>query len=252
MKLVQLNAWGGRLEHQLADLLTAEAANLVCLQEIISASGDALMALTLEELQATLGLGHSFMSPVMSFNLMNKTAAFGNAILSEYPLTQQNTIFTNLQYQAAFDFDSHDYNIRNLQHAQLTVAGHKLHLLNHHGHHIRQHKNGDAQTRRQMTQIAAYVATLDGPVILTGDFNLAPHSESLELLNGRLRNLSIEYKLTTTRNSLTTKNEVCDYIFVNDAVTVQGFRASDVVASDHQALILDFQLSPQAPTRLAS
>lgn len=242
MRLVQLNAWGGRLEHQLADLLTAEAANLVCLQEIVSIKGDALMALSLEELQAKLGLGHSFMSPVMSFNLMNKTAAFGNAILSEYPFEYQETIFTNLEYQAAFDYDSHDYNIRNLQHAQLNVAGQKLHLLNHHGHHVRQHKNGDAQTMRQIAQIADYLDTLDGPVILTGDFNLAPHSASLELLNSRLRNLSVEYKLKTTRNSLTTKTEVCDYVFVNNAVTVNSFRASEVVASDHQALILNFEL----------
>lgn len=242
MKLVQLNAWGGRLEHQLADLLTAEAADLICLQEIISTKGDAALAITLEELQAKLGLGHSFMSPVMSFNLMNNTAAFGNAILSEYRFEHHETIFTNLQYQADFDFDSYDYNIRNLQHVQVTIGGKKLNVLNHHGHHVRQHKNGDEQTLRQMAQIAAYLDTLAGPVILAGDFNLAPHSQSLELINTKLRNLSLEYALTTTRTSLTSKTEVCDYIFVSDAVSVTNFRTSKLVASNHQALILDFEL----------
>ncbi len=242
MRLVQLNAWGGRLEHQLVDLLSAEAANLVCLQEIISTEGNGALAIPLEKLQAKLGLVHSFMSPVFSFNLMNKKASFGNATLSEFPFKVQETIFTNLEYQADFDFDSYDYNIRNLQHVQVNVGGKKLTILNHHGHHIRQHKNGDAQTMRQMNQIASYLDTLDGPVILTGDFNLAPDSKSLGILNAKLRNLSVEYKLLTTRNSMTSKAEVCDYIFVSDGVSVKNFRASDVIASDHQALILDFEL----------
>jgi endonuclease/exonuclease/phosphatase (EEP) superfamily protein YafD len=83
---------------------------------------------------------------------------------------------------------------------------------------------------------------LSGPVILTGDFNLVPGSKSLEPLNKMLRNLSIEFRLSTTRNQLTHKNEVCDYIFVNDKVQVKQFEASDALISDHKALILDFEI----------
>jgi len=242
VRLIQLNAWGGRLEHQVADLLTQEAATFVCLQEIISTKGNGALAIPLEKLQVKLGAANAYMSPAFSFNLMNKKASFGNAILSEFPFTVQKTIFTNLEYKDDFDFDSDDYNIRNLQHVQVRIGSKTLHILNHHGHHVRQHKNGDEQTLRQMEQIAAYLEQLVGPVILAGDFNLAPHSESLEVLNARLRNLSVEYKLQTTRTELTVKKEVCDYLFVSEAVKVSTFRASDKLASDHQALILDFEI----------
>jgi endonuclease/exonuclease/phosphatase family metal-dependent hydrolase len=242
MKLIQFNAWGGRLEKQVADLLQTTDPDLVCLQEIISTEGDAALAIPLETLQSQLSYSDSYMSPAFSFNLLNKKAYFGNAVLSRLPLTNKETIFTNLQYKEDFDFDSDDYNIRNLQHVVVAIGDKQLHLLNHHGHHIRQHKNGDDETLRQTKQIAEYLRTLDGPIILTGDFNLAPDSESLEQINSILTNLPAQFGLQTTRTELTTKTEVCDYIFVNDSVTVNSFGAIDKLASDHKALILEFDI----------
>lgn len=242
VKLLQANIWGGRLANQLTDFLQAESADIVCLQEVVSTKGDALIFTTLEQMQEEAGFDHAFSSPVFDFSLMQKKASFGNAILSRQPFTRTETIFTRLEHKEDFDFDLHDYNIRNFQHATIDVDGKPLHLLNHHGHHVRQHKNGDEETMRQCKIIADYIAELDGPIILTGDFNLAPHSESLEQINRLLNNLSAEHRLPTTRTPLTNKTEVCDYIFVSKEVKVNDFRASDEIISDHKALILDFDL----------
>jgi len=242
MKLVQLNAWGGRLENQIMELLRHESADFVCLQEAISMKGKTVLTVSVEQLQERLNYPSAFLSPVFSFNLMNKKALFGNVLLSKEKPSSEETIFTNLEYTDGFDFDTHDYNIRNLQHAQFDVGDKKLHILNHHGHHIGEHKNGDEQTLRQMRQIRDYIEKLDGAVVLCGDFNLSPHSESIELLNDMLRNLSIENKLETTRTQLTHKKEVCDFIFVNDQVKVRSFGAADEVVSDHKALILEFDI----------
>jgi endonuclease/exonuclease/phosphatase (EEP) superfamily protein YafD len=57
-----------------------------------------------------------------------------------------------------------------------------------------------------------------------------------------LTNLPAQFGLQTTRTELTTKTEVCDYIFVNDSVTVNSFGAIDKLASDHKALILEFDI----------
>jgi endonuclease/exonuclease/phosphatase (EEP) superfamily protein YafD len=124
----------------------------------------------------------------------------------------------------------------------VEVNGKALNILNHHGHHVPTHKNGDEHTLRQMEQITQYIQNLAGPVILTGDFNLSPHSESLELINSQLENLAIKYDLATTRTNLTKKKEVCDYIFVNNKVKVSTFQAYDEVVSDHKALGLEFEL----------
>jgi endonuclease/exonuclease/phosphatase family metal-dependent hydrolase len=242
MKLIQANIWGGRIDKSLDSFLRREKANFICLQEAVEAPGVAALSITLSELTMGAPYNHIFFSPVFSFNLMNKTAGFGNAILSEQKAVESQTVFTGLEYKESFDFDSDGGNIRNLQHAVYEVGGKKLNILNHHGHHINQHKNGDAETMRQCRMIVDYIATLDGPVILTGDFNLAPHSESLEQINAVLTNLSVKYKLKTTRNQLTYKTEVCDFIFVNEQVKVKDFCASDELISDHKALILEFDV----------
>jgi endonuclease/exonuclease/phosphatase family metal-dependent hydrolase len=242
VKVLQLNAWGGRLEQQVIDLMRHERPDIVCLQEIIDIAGKAAFFPGITELQQVCGFAHAFHSPVFSFNFMQRTAHFGNAILSQLPFESTETIFTNLEYKPDFDFDTDDYNIRNLQHAVIDIGKTKLNILNHHGHHIHQHKNGDTQTLRQMQQIADYVGTLEGPVILCGDFNLAPQSESLGKINGLLANLSLTYKLKTTRNQLTPKTEVCDYVFVNDSVRIHDFRVSPDIVSDHAALIAEFDV----------
>lgn len=240
MKIVQLNAWGARLGRQVGGLLEREKPDIVCLQEIIETEGDGALCAPLHEIQEQSGINYSFHSPVFSFSLMNKSAHFGNTILSTTPFNATETIFTNLDYKENFSFDTDDYNVRNLQHAIVEYNSKPLHILNHHGHHVREHKNGNDDTLRQMKLISNYIKTLDGPVVLAGDFNLAPHSESIEVLNAQLTNLCTVHNVKTTRTVLTHKTEVCDFIFVSNDITVKSFRVSDEVVSDHQALILEF------------
>lgn len=242
LKLIQANIWGGRLSNQLVDVLEEEQADILNLQEAVSTTGDALIFATIEDFKKRINYDHVFFSPMFDFNLMQKQAGFGNAILSRYEFKKTETVFTRLQHKTNFDFDLDDYNIRNFQHAIIDTGEAQIHVLNHHGHHVHQHKNGDQETMRQCGIIADYISKLDGPVILTGDFNLAPHSESLEQINHQLRNLSIEFDLKTTRTPLTSKTEVCDYIFVSDEIKVQSFEASDKLVSDHKALILEFEV----------
>lgn len=173
---------------------------------------------------------------------MSRKAHFGNCIISKFPIKSSDTVFTGEEYNADFDVLNHSFNVRNLQHVVLELPGGSvLNVLNHHGHHVNQHKNGDSETMRQCGIIADKIKEIDGKVIVTGDFNLAPHSESLELINVLLTNLSIKAELETTRTQLTHKTEVCDYIFVSDGIKVQSFKALDDIVSDHKALVMDFE-----------
>ena len=242
MKLLQANIWGGRLQNQLAEIVSAQNVDFLCLQEAVSTKGDALIFATIEDIGKEAGFDYVFFSPVFDFNLMQKKAGFGNAILSKYPIKDKKTVFTRLEHRDDFDFDLHDYNIRNFQHAVVEVEGKQLHLLNHHGHHVPEHKNGDEETMRQCKIIADYAESLDGPVLLTGDFNLSPNSESLEQINKVLDNLSALFKLETTRTPLTHKTEVCDYIFASKDIRVKSFEALDEIFSDHKGLVLEFEI----------
>lgn len=243
MKLVQLNAWGGRLDKQIRNLLIQENPDVVCLQEAISyPKEDSGFFLTTENMQAACDLDYAALGPVFSFQYQRSTAQFGNCVLSRFPIKKSEAIFTYLEHKNDFEFGTDSANVRNFVHATIELDGKACHVITHHGFWVSEHKNGTEETVRQMQQLADYVATLSGPVIVTGDFNLAPHSQSLEILNERLQNLSVTHHLKTTRTHLTHKTEVCDYIFVNDLVEVDGFQASDEIVSDHKALILDFSL----------
>jgi endonuclease/exonuclease/phosphatase family metal-dependent hydrolase len=243
LKLIQLNIWGGRLQHQLADFLIDEQPDFICLQEAISFNQeDAAVFLTIENIQKNNNLKYTAIAPVFSFVLIKCVARFSNCIISSFPIRKSETIFTHLEHQENFDFNEHNSNVRNFIHAVIDVNGQTYNLLTHHGYHIPDHKNGDAETLRQMKQLGEYIGQLNGPVILTGDFNLAPHSESLEVINSRLTNLSLAHHLKTTRTSLTHKTEVCDYVFVNDDIKVNKFYASDKIVSDHKALVLEFEI----------
>lgn len=238
-----LNVWQGRLEKVLLSHLQELDVDFACMQEAVSCDGDtAGLATTYQKVGNSLKLDESYFSPLMHTKLGAKDIKFGNVIYSKFPFVHSDTIFTRGGYKENFDLDNDDYNIRAFQHVEAELDGKKLHLINHHGHHINEHKLGDEETLRQITQIADYVTRLEGAVIVCGDFNLSPGSDSIAVLNNKMRNLSQEYGLHTTRSRLTSKNEVCDYIFVSDGIEVQEFVMDEEIISDHNALMLDFDI----------
>lgn len=243
MKIMSLNMWQGQLERVLLKHLEKSGVDFACMQEAVQYNGQSLgLISSYHKIGNSLGLSEQFFSKLISSKLGDKELAFGNVIYSNVPFTQTSTVFTRGEYKNDFNFDEDDYNIRAFQHVQLEIDGKKLNLLNHHGHHIDSHKLGDDETMRQVSQIIEFIKHLEGSVILCGDFNLSPESDSIRLIDENLENLSVKYSLKTTRSKLTYKNEVCDYIFVSSDIKVNGFVMDDAIISDHNALILDFHL----------
>lgn len=238
-----LNVWQGRLERVLLKHLETLDVDFACMQEAVEYAGQSGGLVTsYQKIGQSLTLKEQFFSPLTAMKLGNHDITFGNVTYSSVPFLQTDTVFTRGEYKKDFDFDADDYNVRAFQHAELKVGNKPLHLLNHHGHHIDAHKLGDEETLRQVQEIKRYIQQLEGAVILCGDFNLAPESESIKTLETTLRNLSVEFALQTTRSKLTYKKEVCDYIFVNEHVVVKDFSMDDTIISDHNALLLDFDL----------
>ncbi len=243
MKILQLNIWGGKLGKNILEILEREKPDVVCFQEavVFPAIGDLFFS-TLRKFQEKGGFEHSFYSPVFGFTYMNQKAEFGNAILSRFPFLETDAVFTRKQYIETQDMLDGDFNIRNLQHVTIESNGKNLHILNHHGHHIKSHKNGDDETMRQCAMIVEYIEKLEGPIILCGDFNLAPESASLMQINKKLTNHAKERGVATTRTPLTHKIEVCDYIFTSPDIEVTDFKVLDDIASDHKALVLECKI----------
>jgi endonuclease/exonuclease/phosphatase family metal-dependent hydrolase len=240
IKLLQVNTYQGRLSRPLLQLIQTVHADVVCLQEIVDLEGDSGFFATLRDIQAAGSFKHVYSSPTYSFRHMRRIATYGNAILSRRPFIKTYTNFVNLGYTEDFDIDVDDTNIRNFQHVIIEVDQQSLHVVNHHGCRSPQGKLGSKQTMYLMDQLVDYLEGLDGPLLVAGDFNLAPDSESLNRINLLYRNLPKIYQLETTRTSLAKRVEVCDYVFASADIHVLRFYVSEAIVSDHHALILEF------------
>lgn len=83
------------------------------------------------------------------------------------------------------------------------------------------------------------------PVIITGDFNLFPDTESMTVFKDFI-SLVDEYNIKTTRpksNELShLDRNLIDYILVSKGVKINSFQVLDSDVSDHLSLVLDFDI----------
>lgn len=244
MKLIQLNTRSCKLSTEIVHLFNTERPDFTCLQEVVSAEFDGKILDTINQITDKYPLKDYYYTPLVEFSFMHHRAKRGNMIMSQFPIAESTEVWTHGQYVEDFDYlDSGGYNAaRNIAHAKIETPQGRINLMTLHGYHIKEHKNGSKETLHACQKLIELATSFDEPVIITGDFNLAPESESIQLMDQYFRNLSAEYALPTTRNYLTSKSEVCDYIFVDNKVVVNDFYMSNIVASDHNALVLDFDI----------
>lgn len=245
MKIIQANIWHGKLNSKITDFFRAEKPDFICLQEICDLKGSSGTGrfVTLDEIVESTGLNHVYMSPAYSFSFMKRELGYGNAILSKHPITNSKTVFTNKAYKKDFDTMQDGRNFRNFQQVQVDVEGAPLHLLNHHGYHVKSGVyHGNDATTAGVKMIADAIKELDGPLIVCGDFNLDPDSPSLAPLNEQLHNLTTAHHVQRTTTSLCPYDAVLDYIFINDQIREGSFAVSDVLISDHKPLVFEFSL----------
>lgn len=243
MKVLQLNIWNGKLDKQISALLKREDADVLCLQEVVYvAGGRSYFFLDLEEILTATGYEYFYFTPSWVGRYMRREAQWGNCILSKLPLKSMHSFYTFHDLVSDFDFlEDTDYNRgRSLQHVVVETDKGKLNILNHHGHQLPDHKNGNEETLKQCGMIADYIKDLSGSVVLCGDFNLEPNSESIEMINKLLVNHVKEQDITSTRTPLTHKTEACDYIFTSPDIEVKNFQVLDDIVSDHKALTVEF------------
>lgn len=116
-------------------------------------------------------------------------------------------------------------------------------MVNYHGLWEKDKGKGDSSDRiKQSQNIINFLSTKkDRKIILTGDFNLSPQTESLQLFEDfGLENLITRFAITDTRTSLYEKeNRFADYTFVSKDITVSEFTVLPDEVSDHAPLYLE-------------
>ena len=267
MKVVSLNAWGGKLAAPLVAYLVAEAPDVLCLQEVVhtpSATKDWLTyrdgahilpqrTNLFAELVAALPEHVATFCPASQGELWDGGVAvqsqFGIAtfVRRSLPIIAQAQGFVHGSYSphgyGAHPRPRNAHVVRVYDYESdgaVTIA---------HMHGLRDVVAGKADTperlaqARALTRLVQGVAAPDDPVVVCGDFNIEPGSETFAVLAEiGLEDLVRRQGFSSTRTSHYDKpGRFADYLLVNGRIGVRAFSVvSTPEVSDHCPLVLEF------------
>ena len=237
MQILSLNTWGGRLHAPLFDFLTAHAdADVLCLQEIYrdaagkenrpESNGQVLNLF--DDICARLPAHRGYFRPSVG-------DFYGVAAFVKKPVIAEGgfPIYDNPGWQGGSNHP------RTAQYVVIEHSGQPLVIGNVHGLWHPSGKGDLPERLEQSQRLMEFVAARRQPTVLIGDFNLRPDTESVALLEARLRNLISEFGVTSTRTSIYTKAERhADYAFVSPDIDVVDFAVLPDEVSDHSPLLL--------------
>ena len=267
MRIVSLNAWGGRLYEPLMPYLIDVDADVLCLQEVVrthDAESDWLVyrdhgmelqqrANLFEELKAALPGHDAFFLPVARGDLFDGDrqlfSEFGLAtfVRKSYPVIGQAAGFVHGEFSTdgwgAHPRSRNAHCVRLFDYEQgypITIA---------HMHGLRDTAGkGDTPARRHqadaLVEIIRQVRQGDERLVVCGDFNVLPDSVTFEIL-GRLglAELVTSRGHDDTRTSHYRKQpRFADYMLVTSNIEVINFDpVAEPEVSDHRALLLDLR-----------
>jgi len=265
MKLISLNiALFEANNTPLKQILKHQKPDFVCLQEVTRAlestvKGDYISKEVVDT--ATPKLSYFFFGPnsVMGdFKQKNFHGKelycfefgglfeFGNYTKSKYKMVKAQNVF--VQNCFTFTADSSKWPDEDYRAVLVTdhiVDGKKLRVLNYHGIWTR-NKLGNEKSVSANKIINDLALQAEGEVIICGDFNLFPDTESMKVFDKNFTSLVDIHDIKTTRptsNELhSSKRNVVDYILVSKGITINSFEVLDTDVSDHLPLVLNFEL----------
>ncbi|MBI2338185.1 endonuclease/exonuclease/phosphatase family protein [Candidatus Daviesbacteria bacterium] len=266
MQLISLNvALFETNNEQLYKFLLEQNPDIVCLQEVADKVDTEVDPNYLSKDlidKATKKLSYSFFAPtckIRDFHRKNfhqkenfdfDFGGFlesGNYIKSKFKILKKINIFiTDNKNIQILDWSTWpkseskavqvvDFKLPNLK---------KLRVINYHGIWTRE-KIGNKDTLKACQKVNQLAKEVDYPVIITGDFNLFPDTESMRVFKDFI-SLVDEHHIKTTRPQTNELNHlernVVDYILVSKGIKINSFKVLDTDVSDHLPLLLDFDI----------
>jgi endonuclease/exonuclease/phosphatase family metal-dependent hydrolase len=267
MNLLSLNvALFEKNNHTLKSFLKSHPVDIACFQEVAQRTDntanpeyDSLYAID----TATKSFPHHFYAPVMSLEKFATQGFhgekdfsihfggylnFGLYTKSKFPITYGKLTFTEKQLSRISHTDNWPKEqCRAAQVSDLLLENNQpLRVINYHGHWTKD-KIDTPESLKASDILIQLAQEANYPVIICGDFNLFPHTKSIQKLSQLFTNLSDTYHIQTTRPqsnelSKSAKRNVVDYIFTSPSIHINDFVVPNSDISDHLPLILDFDI----------
>ncbi len=133
-----------------------------------------------------------------------------------------------------------------LQCVELNMSGKLLTVYNFHGTSFPGSKLDTKKRLKQSAIILDFLKLKKGPIILIGDFNLLPQTQSIKILEENYRNLIKEFNIERTRSDLSSYakgddfQKFADYTFVSKDIEIKNFEVPIIEISDHLPMLLEF------------
>ncbi|MDW7692808.1 endonuclease/exonuclease/phosphatase family protein [Flammeovirgaceae bacterium SG7u.111] len=264
MKIMCLNGWGGKLYDKLLPYLTKENPDILCLQEVVHTpesekdwliykDGNHILsqrANFFRDVQTALPEHIGSFCPASQGVLWDEDTkipsqwGLATFVRNSYPIIGQLQGFVHKSY-SPYDYGEHP---RSRSAHAVKVFDYKTNrpIVVAHMHGLRD-LNGKMDTPERAIQAQKLLSLANGLIennenlIVCGDFNVEPNSETLKILSE-----SGLTELVTTRTTKGTRNshykkesKFADYMLVNDQIDVLNFKVVfEPEVSDHCPLIL--------------
>ena len=259
MNITFLNIWNGTQQKEYAQFLKDKSSSedILCFQEVssyykekISNRGGVLHVLEITK---------SILNTFACFHAVRQKT-WGDIPETDAPLPWGLCSFIRLgvpvlEHREVFLLGHYDSGTSEdqlpvlLQAIKVMNPQTKKHLwvLNIHGYYAGTGvgKHDTEERISQSKRMLEVITHLEGDIVLGGDFNLNPDTESIKMLEEYgLRNLIKEYGIQSTRTNLYPEEKrekwpFADYVFVSQGVTVKSFKVdTDSDVSDHAPMFL--------------
>lgn len=249
LSIMSLNIWGGKQLVELSEYLSKnQDIDIFCFQEIFSKTlqKDSIKKgiLKLESRDSV-----DILEKIQSL-LPNHTYHFEEIIPESYGMAifVKNNISVsghgkqNIYQNTAYN--GHDpSHSRCLQWLSMTKNGSEFCVFNIHGLWNGKGKGDSPERILQSQEIVEFSQKFNAPVIIAGDLNIMPETESIKILEKNNINLIKKFNITSTRSKFYKKSErFADYIFIPHNTQVHNFEVVDKSVSDHLPLVAKINL----------
>ncbi|MCA9355160.1 endonuclease/exonuclease/phosphatase family protein [Candidatus Kaiserbacteria bacterium] len=243
MKIVVLNIWGGRMSKDLLVFLEKlRETEVFLLQEVMHQATSVTCWEPDEEkeifsaIDNVLDLHRGYFAPAV-FDEWG-LAMF---IKKDIQVNEIGDIFVHNHRESMVGRDATTVG-RNIQYATILHDQKPLTMINFHGLWNGEGKSDSDDRIKQSKRIIDFIKNIPHDIVLGGDFNLLPGTQSLQMIENDLglKNLITEHEITSTRTSLYDKPiGFADYVFISQGIEVKDFQVLPDEVSDHSPLLLE-------------
>lgn len=252
MKLITLNAWGGKLYEPLIEFVKnhSKDTDIFCFQDVLFGSEPDFSPIEKGRLNLFSELSNVLQDYKHVISKEPEHSWVGSETLPK-DIGAGKVIFIRKKFKIlrSGEFAVCDEIFKNgvivssaCQWIEMEKENEVITILNLHGLWQKDSKKKDTIERiEQSRRIHNFLSTISGKKIFCGDFNMVPDGESMKILEDGMRNLIREYTITSTRSSHYPKEEkFADYILVSKDIEVKDFKVLQDEVSDHLPLLIEF------------